>query len=57
MYVPNQLFGISAIAFNMGDKLDLALSGSAVDLAFVLEENFFQDRSSLQAQIRSITES
>jgi single-stranded-DNA-specific exonuclease len=57
MYVPNQLFGISAIAFNLGDKLDLALSGSAVDLAFVLEENFFQDRSSLQAQIRSITES
>lgn len=57
LYVPNQYFGISAIAFNMADKLDLALSGSALDLAFVLEENFFQDRSSLQAQIRSITES
>lgn len=57
LYVPNRMFGISAIAFNMADKLDLATSGAAVDVAFVLEENIFQDRSSLQAQIRAIVES
>lgn len=57
IYVPNQYFGISAIGFNMRDKLDLALSGVALDLVFVLEENIFQNQSSLQAQIRSISES
>jgi hypothetical protein len=28
-----------------------------LDIDFVLEENIFQDRSSLQAQIRAISES
>jgi single-stranded-DNA-specific exonuclease len=57
LYVPDKLFGISAIGFNLGDKLDLAMSGTALDIAFVLEENIFQDRSSMQAQIRAIFES
>jgi len=56
LYLPDKMFGISAIGFNMGDKLDLALSGSALDIAFVLEENIFQDKSSMQAQIRAIYE-
>lgn len=56
IYVPNKYFGISAIGFNMGEYLDLACSGVALDVAFVLEENVFQDRSSLQAQIRMIRE-
>jgi len=57
LYVPGKSFGISAIGFNMEDKLDLALSGVALDIAFVLEENIFQDRSSMQAQIRALSES
>lgn len=57
LYIPEKLFGISAIGFNMHDKLDLALSGAALDIAFVLEENIFQDRSSMQAQIRALSES
>jgi single-stranded-DNA-specific exonuclease len=57
LYVPEKMFGISAIGFNMGDKLDLAMSGAALDIAFVLEENIFQDRSTMQAQIRAIFES
>jgi single-stranded-DNA-specific exonuclease len=57
LYVPDKMFGISAIGFNMGDKLDLAMSGAALDIAFVLEENVFQDRSTMQAQIRAIFES
>ena len=57
LYVPGKTFGISAIGFNMEDKLDLALSGVALDIAFVLEENIFQDRSSMQAQIRALSES
>jgi single-stranded-DNA-specific exonuclease len=56
LYVPNKFFGISAIGFNMADKLELALSGAALDIAFVLEENVFQDKSSMQAQIRMICE-
>jgi single-stranded-DNA-specific exonuclease len=57
LYVPGKTFGISAIGFNMADQLELALSGVALDIVFVLEENIFQDRSSLQAQIRAISES
>lgn len=56
IHLPNQYFGISAIAFNMADFLDLACSGVALDMAVVLEENVFQDRSSMQAQIRMIRE-
>lgn len=56
LYISDKLFGISAIGFNMGDKLDLAKSGIALDVAFVLEENVFQDKSSMQAQIRAIFE-
>jgi hypothetical protein len=40
----------------MADSLDLACSGVALDLAVVLEENIFKDRSSLQAEIRMIRE-
>ncbi len=56
IYVPGKMFGISAIGFNMGEHLELALSGSAIDIAFVLEENIFQGTCSMQAQIRGIFE-
>jgi single-stranded-DNA-specific exonuclease len=57
IHIPNCSYGISAIGFQMSNHLDLAKSGAAVDLAIILEENYFQDRSSLQAQIRLIRES
>jgi single-stranded-DNA-specific exonuclease len=57
LYVPGKTFGISAIGFNMADQLELAMSGVALDIVFVLEENVFQDRSSMQAQIRALSES
>lgn len=56
IHLHNQNSGIPAIAFNMADSLDLACSGVALDLAVVLEENIFKDRSSLQAEIRMIRE-
>lgn len=57
IYLSNHGFGISAIGFGMGAFLDLATSGCAMDIAFVLEENVFNNISSLQAQLRMITES
>lgn len=57
LYVPGKTFGISAIGFNLAEHLELAMSGTALDIVFVLEENIFQDRSSMQAQIRAIYES
>ena len=57
IHIPNSSYGISAIGFQMAEHLALAKSGAAIDLAIILEENIFQDRSSLQAQIRLIRES
>jgi single-stranded-DNA-specific exonuclease len=57
IYLPNKGFGISAIGFGMGEFLELAQSGCELDVAFVLEENIFNNVSSLQAQIRMIRES
>ncbi len=57
IYVPNRNFGISAIGFDLANHLELACSGVALDLALVFEENIFQERSSLQAQLRAISES
>ena len=54
VYIANQFFGISAIGFNLAEAYDLATSGAALDLAIVLEENIFNDKSSLQVQIRRI---
>lgn len=47
---------LSAIAFNMGDKMDLIASGCAFDCAFTLETNTWQNRTTLQVQVRDIRE-
>jgi single-stranded-DNA-specific exonuclease len=57
IHLPNKGFGISSIGFGMGGFLELAQSGCELDVAFVLEENIFNNVSSLQAQIRMIRES
>jgi single-stranded-DNA-specific exonuclease len=57
IHLPNKGFGISSIGFGMGGVLELAQSGCELDVAFVLEENIFNNVSSLQAQIRMIRES
>jgi single-stranded-DNA-specific exonuclease len=47
---------LSAIGFNMADKADLIASGCAFDCAFTLETNTWQNRTTLQIQVRDIRE-
>ncbi len=47
---------LSAIGFNMADKIDLIASGCAFDCAFTLEANTWQNRTTLQIQVRDIRE-
>ncbi len=47
---------LPAIAFNMAEKADLLAPGCAFDCAFTLETNTWNDRSSLQLQVRDIRE-
>lgn len=48
---------IPAIAFNMADKEDIIASGCAFDCAFTLESNTWNNRTTLQLQVRDIRES
>lgn len=47
---------LAAIGFNMADKADLIASGCAFDCAFTLETNTWQNRTTLQIQVRDIRE-
>lgn len=47
---------LSAIGFNMADKADLIASGCAFDCAFTLDANTWQNRTTLQIQVRDIRE-
>ncbi len=47
---------LSAIGFNMADKADLIAAGCAFDCAFTLETNTWQNRTTLQIQVRDIRE-
>ncbi len=47
---------LPAIGFNMPEKLDLVAAGCAFDCAFTLESNTWNDRTTLQLQIRDIRE-
>ncbi|MGV3612998.1 MAG: single-stranded-DNA-specific exonuclease RecJ [Fluviicola sp.] len=47
---------LPAIGFNMADKADLIASGCAFDCAFTLETNTWQNRTTLQIQVRDIRE-
>lgn len=47
---------LPAIGFNMADKADLIAAGCAFDCAFTLETNTWQNRTTLQIQVRDIRE-
>lgn len=47
---------LSAIGFNMSDKADVIASGCAFDCAFTLETNTWNDKTTLQIQVRDIRE-
>jgi len=47
---------LPAIGFNMPEKIDLVASGCAFDCAFTLESNTWNNKTTLQLQIRDIRE-
>ena len=47
---------LPAIAFNMADKADLLAPGCAFDCVFTLETNTWNDRTSLQLQVKDLRE-
>lgn len=47
---------LPAIAFNMADKADLLAPGCAFDCVFTLETNTWNDRTTLQLQVRDLRE-
>lgn len=47
---------LPAIGFNLADKADLVAAGCAFDCAFTLETNTWNDKTTLQLQIRDLRE-
>lgn len=47
---------LSAIGFSMADKADLIASGCAFDCAFTLDANTWNDKTTLQIQVKDIRE-
>jgi single-stranded-DNA-specific exonuclease len=54
---PKNDITLSAIAFNMVDKEHLVAPGCAFDVAFTLESNTWNDRTTLQLMVKDIRES
>lgn len=53
---PSSGVKLQAIGFNMAEKFNLIASGCAFDCAFTLETNTWNDKTTLQVQIRDIQE-
>lgn len=51
---PNSDVAMDAIGFNLADKADLTASGVPFDLAFTLETNRWQERETVQLNIKDI---
>jgi single-stranded-DNA-specific exonuclease len=51
---PNSDVALDAIGFNLADKADLTASGVPFDLAFTLETNRWQERETVQLNIKDI---
>jgi single-stranded-DNA-specific exonuclease len=51
---PNSDVALDAIGFNLADKADLTASGVPFDLAFTLETNRWQERETIQLNIKDI---
>jgi single-stranded-DNA-specific exonuclease len=53
---PSSGVKLQAIGFNMAEKFNIIASGCAFDCAFTLETNTWNDKTTLQVQIRDIQE-
>lgn len=51
---PNTGVSLEAIGFNMGDKMDLLESGEPLSLLFTLETNVWNNKESLQLNVKDI---
>jgi len=50
----NDFQGIAGIGFNLGNKMDLIRSGEPFDVAYHIEENEWQGRTTLQLMVQDI---
>jgi len=50
----NDFQGIAGIGFNLGNKMDLIRSGKPFDVAYHIEENEWQGRTTLQLMVQDI---
>lgn len=53
---PNCNFTLEAIGFNLADKIDLIASGMPADIIYTLESNTWNDKTTLQLNVKDIRE-
>jgi single-stranded-DNA-specific exonuclease len=53
---PDCTFSLEAIGFNLADKIDLLAAGLPVDVLYTLESNVWNDKTTLQLNIKDIRE-
>ncbi len=53
---PDCAFSLEAIGFNLADKIDLLAAGLPVDILYTLESNSWNDKTTLQLNIKDIRE-
>jgi single-stranded-DNA-specific exonuclease len=50
----NSTINFGAIGFNLGDKLELISSGKPFNICYTIEENHWNDQTTLQLNIKDI---
>jgi single-stranded-DNA-specific exonuclease len=53
---PNCPFTMEAIGFNLADKIDLIAAGMPADIIYTLESNVWNDKTTLQLNVKDIRE-
>jgi len=53
---PNCHFSMEAIGFNLADKIDLIAAGMPADIIYTLESNVWNDKTTLQLNVKDIRE-
>lgn len=53
-HIPGVAFGLHGIGFNLGHKLTECTQGEAVDVLYTLEENTWNDKTTLQLNIKDL---
>lgn len=53
---PNCDFSLEAIGFNLADKIDLVAAGLPADIVYTLESNTWNDKTTLQLNIKDLRE-